>query len=88
MPACCVFQGAVKLFENVSEQFNIIDSHEVQLDTTSDKERKEYIFKVAVAFEKFVLNYGHYHLNESAAQISISNNKLCKWKPFAYILGI
>ena len=76
------------MFENVSEHYNIIDSHGVQLDTTSEKEQKEYIFKVAVAFEKFVLNYGHYHLNESTAQISIANSKLCKWKLFYYILGV
>ena len=82
MSPCFVFQEAVNLLQNVSEQYEIINSHEVQLDMTSEKERKGHIFKVAVAFEKFVLNYGHCHLNESAAQISIANNKLCKWKPF------
>ena len=87
VPLLC-FQDAVNLLQNFNEQYKIINSHELQLDTTSEKERKGHIFKVAVAFEKFVLNYGHYHLNESAAQISIANNKLCKWKHFAYILGV
>lgn len=78
------FQEAISFFQNVTEQFNKIDIHE----TASEKERSEFIFQTAVAFEKFVLDYSHYHINESTAQITITNNKLCKWKLSAYILEI
>ncbi|XP_078382019.1 adhesion G protein-coupled receptor L4-like [Oculina patagonica] len=69
-------QEAVILFQNVTEQYKKMNSHEAQLDTAAKKERREYIFQTAVAFEKFVLYYGHYHLNGSALQINITNSKL------------
>ena len=66
------FQEAVGLFQNVTGQYV------VQLDTNTRKERRESVFQIVVAFEKFTLNYGDNHLSKTAPQINITNSKLCK----------
>ena len=38
------------------------------------------IFKAVAAFEDFALKYGHYHLNESMPELSITNSRLSKYK--------
>ena len=35
------------------------------MNIITEQGKKEFIFKIAVAFEDFALKYGQYHLNES-----------------------
>ena len=52
---------------------------QVQDNATVEQERRKSIFKMAAAFEKFVLNYSNYHVSESTPQIHIVSNNLGEW---------
>ncbi|KAL9951184.1 hypothetical protein ACROYT_G043803 [Oculina patagonica] len=69
-------QEAVILFKNTTEKYKKMLFQQVQFNATAEQEQKESIFQTAVAFEKFVLNYSHYHLNESRPQINIFSSSL------------
>ena len=59
-------QVAMRLFNDFTNQYqNITKPFEGQLSEEEVKKGTEAIFKVAVAFEKLVLNYSRYHLNET-----------------------
>ena len=59
-----------------------------QLCKEEIKKRTEAIFRVAVAFEKFVLKYSKYHLSETRPSKKITNQKMGELKPeiFTYFL--
>lgn len=57
------------MFQNTKELCRNIDVEDV-------KEQKESIFRMAVCFEKFVLDYSHRHASESTTQIYIVPNSL------------
>ena len=61
------------MFQNITELCRNIDFEDIQ-------EQKESIFRIAVDFEGFVLNYGHHHASKSTLQIDIVSNSLGKWK--------
>ena len=46
----------------------------------AEQDREGYIFKVASAFEDFLLKYGHYHLNESKFQLTTVQSRISKYK--------
>ncbi|KAJ7382480.1 hypothetical protein OS493_034641 [Desmophyllum pertusum] len=50
--------------------------HEDQPNKKAGKEIKGFIFKTLIAFEKFVLNYSHHHVNESTPQIKLISSNL------------
>ena len=51
------------MFENFIVSFeNVTKLHEGQLTIDEFQKGRESIFNVAVAFEKFVLNYGKHHV--------------------------
>ena len=54
--------------------------HEDQPNKKAGKEIKGFIFKTLIAFEKFVLNYSHHHVNESTPQIKLISSNLGEWK--------
>ena len=62
------------------EQLKNVSIREVQMNTITEQEKNEFVFKMAVAFEEFALKYGRYHLNESMpAEINNVNSKLGKF---------
>ena len=58
------------------QQLKNVSLREMQMNTRTEQEKKEFIFKTAVSFEDFALKYGQYHLNESMPQINNVNSKL------------
>ena len=59
-------QEVIRLFEDFANQYqNITKSHGSQLGIEELQRGKESVFKVAVALEKFVLDYSQYHLNRA-----------------------
>ena len=57
------------MFQNTTGLCKNIDFEDVQ-------EQKESVFRIAVYFEKFVLDYSHHHASESTTQIEIVTNSL------------
>ena len=52
------------MFEDFTNQYiNISESSEDELGIGEIKTIRESVFRVAVAFEEFALNYGKYHLS-------------------------
>ncbi|KAJ7361933.1 hypothetical protein OS493_014580 [Desmophyllum pertusum] len=64
---------SVSLLQYTIEQLKNVSIREVQMNAITEQEKKEFIFKIAVAFEDFTLKYGRYHLNESMPN-EISND--------------
>ena len=59
-------QEVIRLFEDFANQYqNITKSHGSQLGIEELQRGKESVFKVAVALEKFVLDYSQYNLNRA-----------------------
>ena len=59
-------QEVTRLFEDFADQYqNIPKSHGSQLGIEELQRGKKSIFNVAVALEKFVLDYSQYHLNRA-----------------------
>ena len=56
-------QEVIRLFEDFANQYQ--KSHGSQLGIEELQRGKESVFKVAVALEKFVLDYGQYNLNRA-----------------------
>ena len=52
-----------------------------QLCKEERKKRTEAIFRVAVAFEKFVLKYSKYHLSETRPSKMMTNQKMGELEP-------
>ncbi|XP_022784545.1 adhesion G protein-coupled receptor L4-like [Stylophora pistillata] len=70
-------QEVMGLFEDFTDQYqNIIKSHGGQLGIEELKMGKESVFKVAVAFEKFALDYSKYHLNTAEPSKKITRQKM------------
>ena len=74
------FQDVLDFLENIIEQYKNKSVHEVQMNTTTREELKTFVFETVVAFEKFALEYGKYHLNDSVSQIGYVNRKLGEFK--------
>ena len=72
------FQDVVNLLHNTIEQLRNISRYDVEQGFITEQERKEFIFKVLIAFEGFSLNYARYHLNESIPQLANAHSKLGK----------
>ena len=62
------------MLEMITEQYKSIDIEDVQ-----EQERRESILRMAVNFERFVLNYSHHHLSESTPQINNVSKSLGEW---------
>ncbi len=67
------------MFKNTTKQYKAIRTQQVRLHATVEQEQRESIFRTAVAFEKFVLNYSNYHVSESTPQIYIVSSNLGEW---------
>ena len=64
----------MRVFEDFIDNFmNITTPIKGQLNDGGEETRRESIFKVAVAFEEFALNYGKYHLNGTNPSTSITS---------------
>ena len=61
------------MFQNITELCKNIDIED------EERERRESILRMAVAFERFVLNYSHHHLSESTPQINIVSDNVGEW---------
>ena len=72
-------QAAVTLFKNTTELYESILVQQVKPKTKTKQEQMEVIFQTAAAFEKFVINYGNYHVSESTPQIQVVVNSLGEW---------
>ena len=56
----------IRLFEDFTDQYqNITKSHGGQFGISELKRGKESVFMVAVALEKFALDYSQYHFNRA-----------------------
>ena len=67
----------IRLFEDFADQYqNITKSHGSQLGIEELQRGKESVFKVAVALEKFVLDYSQYHLNRAEPLKKITRQKM------------
>ena len=65
------------MFEDFADQYqNITKSHVSQLGIEELQRGKESVFKVAVALEKFVLDYSQYHLNRAEPLKKITRQKI------------
>ena len=60
------------MFKNITELYKNINIED-------DQERRESTLRMAVGFERFVLNYSHQHLSESTPQTNIVFNSLGEW---------
>ena len=70
-------QEVIRLFEDFAYQYqNITNSHGSQLGIEELQRGKESVFKVAVALEKFVLDYSQYHLNRAELLKKITRQKM------------
>ena len=70
-------QEVIRLFEDFADQYqNITKSHGSQLGIEELQRGKESVFKVAVALEKFVLDYSQYHLNRAEPLKKITRQKM------------
>ena len=68
---------AMRVFEDFIDTFmNITTPIKGQLNDGGEETRRESIFKVAVAFEEFALNYGKYHLNGTNPSTSITSQTM------------
>ena len=66
-------QEVIRLFEDFADQYqNITKSHGIE----ELQRGKESVFKVAVALEKFVLDYSQYHLNRAEPLKKITRQKM------------
>ena len=45
-----------------------------------DEFKTESIFRVAVAFEKFALSYGKYHLSGTRRSVRIDRRNMCEYE--------
>ena len=59
------------MFTNTTELYKNIDIEDV-----GAQKRWESILSMAVIFERFLLNYSHYHLSESRPHIKVVSNSL------------
>ena len=65
------------MFEDFADQYqNITKFHGSQLGIEELQRGKESVFKVAVALEKFVLDYNQYHLNRAEPLKKITRQKM------------
>ena len=63
----------MRIFKDFIDNFrNITTPNKGQLYDGEYETRRESIFKVAVAFEEFALNYGKYHLNGTNPSTTIT----------------
>ena len=70
-------QEVIRLFEDFADQYqNITKSRGSQLGIEELQRGKESVFKVAVALEKFVLDYSQYHLNRAELLKKITRQKM------------
>nr|XP_058949103.1 adhesion G-protein coupled receptor D1-like [Pocillopora verrucosa] len=68
---------AMRVFEDFIDNFmNITTPIKGQLNDGGEETRRESIFKVAVAFEEFALNYGKYHLNGTNPSTAITSQTM------------
>ncbi|XP_066022332.1 adhesion G-protein coupled receptor D1-like isoform X2 [Pocillopora verrucosa] len=68
---------AMRVFEDFIDNFmNITTPIKGQLNDGGEETRRESIFKVAVAFEEFALNYGKYHLNGTNPSAAITSQTM------------
>ena len=67
----------MRLFNDFTNQYQqITKPFKGQLGEEEVKKRTAAIFKVAVAFEKFVLNYSRYHLNRTKLLKNMTDSRM------------
>ena len=71
-------QEAAKVFKNLTIKYRNITSGKDQ--PGEDEFRTESIFRVAVAFEKFALSYGKYHLTGTRRSERIDLQNMCEYE--------
>ncbi|XP_066023130.1 adhesion G protein-coupled receptor L4 isoform X2 [Pocillopora verrucosa] len=70
-------KGAMRLFNDFTNQYQqITKPFKGQLGEEEVKKGTAAIFKVAVAFEKFVLNYSRYHLNRTKLLKKMTDSRM------------
>ncbi|RMX45081.1 hypothetical protein pdam_00025156, partial [Pocillopora damicornis] len=75
----------ISTVQDFADQYqNITKSHGSQLGIEELQRGKESVFKVAVALEKFVLDYSQYHLNRAEPLKKITRQKMVlgMWKGY------
>lgn len=74
-------QEAMSLLEDFTDQYiNFSKSHKGELGVGEVKAVTESVFRMAVAFEEFALNYGKYHLSGTEPSKTIVRRKMGKLK--------
>ena len=68
-------QEAANVFGNFTVKYLNITHGKDQ----EDEFRTESIFRVAVAFEKFALSYGKYHLSGTRRSVKIDLRNMCEY---------
>ena len=69
------------MLEDFTDQYiNFSKSHKGELGVGEVKAVTESVFRMAVAFEKFALNYGKYHLSGTEPSKTIVRQKMGKLK--------
>ena len=71
-------QEAASAFRNFTIKYRNITSGKNQPGV--DEFKTGYIFRVAVAFEKFALRYGKYHLSGTRRSIRIDLRNMCEYE--------
>ncbi|RMX60281.1 hypothetical protein pdam_00021441, partial [Pocillopora damicornis] len=70
-------QEAISLLEDFTDRYiNFSKSHKGELGVGEVKAVTESVFRVAVAFEEFALNYGKYHLSGTEPSKTIVRQKM------------
>ena len=72
-------QEAAEAFKHFNTKYRNITSGKDQ--PGKDEFRAESIFRVAVAFEKFALSYGKYHLTGTRRSERIDRHNMCEHEP-------
>ena len=71
-------QEAANAFENFTIKYQNITSGKDQPGVEEFK--TESIFRVAIAFEKFALSYGKYHLSGTRRSVRIDLRNMCEYE--------
>ena len=67
----------MRVFEDFIDNFlNITAPNKGQLNDEGGETRRESIFKMAIAFEEFALNYGKYHLSGTNSSTTITSRTM------------
>ncbi|XP_022777850.1 protein MTL1-like [Stylophora pistillata] len=68
---------AVRVFEVFTDRLlNTTKSHRGRLSNREEEKIREFIFKVAISFEEFALDYGKYHLSQTKPSTKTTSQKM------------